>query len=188
MLSIRKALPFAALAALSTAAPAAPYVYTITATATGALDGTSYTNALVTLTATADTANVLGGGGVFIVPATVTVSVAGVGADAFTGPFDVFDNQNTLIGGLDQTDGTGDVLDTVDPAFGTYDLRSPIGPVTGGAIYEFGTGFATTRGLFHIDAATTSTFTASPQAVPEPSAFAALGVGALAVFRRRKRV
>jgi hypothetical protein len=77
------ALVFAALVGFAAPAHAVPITYTETAIATGMLDGTNFTNALVTITGTGDTATaptgVVGIHFYFPFPGVVTVTVTGVG-------------------------------------------------------------------------------------------------------------
>src|SRR5262249_4502584 len=94
-------LAFSVLAAamgLGFAAPAhaVPIEYMETATATGTLDGKSFTNAQVTLTVTGDTAAAPPGGGlqIYVLPG-ATVTVAGVGSDTLLHS-EVFVNQDFM--------------------------------------------------------------------------------------------
>jgi hypothetical protein len=105
--------------------------YTEQAVGSGGLGGTAYTNALVTITFTGDTANVTGGSGFFInTVGTTTVTVAGLGLATFTDTMGAFDNQTfnpAFVGIGDLTQGAS-VLDTdSSAAWLTYDLKSAIG-------------------------------------------------------------
>ena len=79
-----------AIAAFPEIVTAASITYTETATGTGTLDGTAFTNALVTVTLLGDTSNVAGGSCCWSVSGTATVSVAGVGADTLTDDIHAF--------------------------------------------------------------------------------------------------
>jgi hypothetical protein len=59
-------------------------VITETTIASGSLDGTAFSDALVTLTVMGSPTNMTGGAPIFKLPGTATVSVAGNGTDTFT--------------------------------------------------------------------------------------------------------
>src|SRR5579862_1176439 len=69
-------------------ASAAPITYTETLTASGTLGGTTFTDALVTVTLTGDTSNVTAGPvphtDVLVNTGSATVSVSGIGTGTFT--------------------------------------------------------------------------------------------------------
>jgi hypothetical protein len=121
------------------AAPAAiatPITYVFSGPATGTLNGTPFTDTNVTVTATADTANiVLADPGIPCVPATsVVVNITGVGAVTATAANVVFDNQSTSVWGT--TNGTcaaaaGDWIDQDNALAATYALATSLGPTTG---------------------------------------------------------
>jgi hypothetical protein len=168
-----------------------------TATATGSLGGQSFANALVTLTATGDTANVLTDGfqsAEMSVPLDLTI--AGVGSTEFTDPIIVVFNGHT---GPNEAYGFGDtypnivegyaILSTFVPYTGTfYDLQSAIGPIDGVALYNSGILFNTVAGGFEITTAENATFQAvTPAATPEPSSLMLLGTGVLGFARVMRR-
>ncbi len=144
-------------------AQAGPITYSLTATASGTLGGSSFTNALVTVTLSGDTANVVPGPAPYtdIVTnsGTATVSVAGLGIGIFTDTIVILSTLNdpalnTFFGAptgliLDNTTGTGILLQT-GAIFSTYDLRSSLGPIpgTGGRRERIPdhTGFSNNRG------------------------------------------
>ena len=67
------------------------------------------------------------------------------------------------------------ILDTFSSAFATYGLSTAIGPVTGGAVFNSGTGFATTAGTLIIGSISgDATFTAT---IPEPATWAMMALG-----------
>jgi hypothetical protein len=174
-------------------AGAGPILYTEQAVGSGTLGGVPFTNALVTVTFTGDTANVTGGPLFLNTVGAETVTVAGIGTAAVTEPFlDAFDNQSTSgagIGAGTSSSFAPDILDTFNPAFATYDLRSFIGPLSGIPAFNPTITFSTSLGAFNLQSvAGDSTFTATSP-VPEPSGLALLGLGtaALAGWRWRKR-
>lgn len=192
------------LMGLTGRAEAALITYTETATISGTLGATSFSNALVTITGLADTNNVIGGGTFFSVPVVATVTVAGVGSGTLTDIVQVSSgiNGNPEAGFVAKklvSDPFFTVLlDTRNAALTNYDLKSPIGPVTGGAstANPFGLKFGSTAGDFAITGVAngTSTFLATGgiTAVPEPSTLTGAALASLMglgyAWRRRRAV
>jgi hypothetical protein len=168
-------------------------------TATGTLNGSPFTNALVTVSLTGDTNNVHAGGGVqlFSNAGTITVTIAGLGTATFVGY--MFESAFTDLNGGMVTPArcgigvsgngySGSVSDTGSAQCSTYDLKTPI-TVTGIALPRLNIPFVTDLGPFSMSSFSgTSTFTAT--VVPEPSSICLMGVG-IALFvgfnRARKR-
>jgi PEP-CTERM motif len=176
---------FTALAVLLAAdrrADASLITYTETDTASGSLGGTPFTDALVTIVFTGDTADVTGGGGVFFNEVgTVTVTVAGLGTATFTDSMEINANQSIIPSFVGIGDNTvaGTILGTESAGLSSYDLMTSIGPVSGIAVLNPGHHtFNTTSGDFTLtsDVAGTSIFTADAT-VPEPSSVFLLGSG-----------
>lgn len=168
------------------------------ATANGFLDGTSFTGALVTLTFTGDTSNIVSDAGFLTINGTGTMFVAGVGGDAFQDIFEAYSIPASGRAGFqDVIVGSSVVLETESAALDGYGLTTSIGPVVGLAGIATGESFATaTGGTFGITAISvindnqTSTYTATVgTAVPEPGSFLLLGAGiaGLAAFKLRRK-
>jgi hypothetical protein len=176
-------------------AKASPITYTESATVSGSLNGVSFTNELLTLTGTGDTANVVTNGNPYNVLTTATFTLAGSGSGTFTVGLDVFDNPSALSGtaGFQRATQSSDLLDTVNAAFVSYGLTTSIGPITGSPLFNPGLSFSTTAGPLILDSASAAAFTANAgtvSAVPLPAALPlfATGLGALGLLGwRRKR-
>jgi hypothetical protein len=177
-------------------AAASPIIYSESITTNGVLDGTTFTDELVTLTFTADTANVT-----FIqgsnftqysnVPSVGTVTVAGVGSatlsDAMSLSFFAFPTFSEF--SVTDTLLSTDVLDTfaVTSGFAGYTMVGPLSPVSGGASYTVGTLFGTDLGSFEFTktGGGVSTVTATP--VPEPSDLVPVAIGIVGLMALRRR-
>ena len=161
---------------------AALITYTESATASGSLDGVTFTDATVLLSMNNDTTNVTsGGGGFFFNFGTATVSIGGGPAVTFTNPIDVFSYQpSTIVGFSDTTVGL-DILDTLNGSFATYALTTSIGPITDVSLTNGGFSFPTSGGAFVltsvVDRMSTFTATTTLAAVPEPQTWALMLVG-----------
>lgn len=171
------------VASASGRSEAAFIMYTESAVGSGSLGGTAFTNALVTLTGTADTNNVTNPStDLFTNPlSSATVTVAGVGTATFTDAFQITLRRNAQVAGFGDLTTNAFVLGNTNAAFATYDLRSPIGPLTGPSVGLPGSVSGTTSGSLVINSAPgQATFTASPNAVPEPSSLTLCVVAGLA--------
>jgi hypothetical protein len=155
----------------------AQITYTMEATASGSLDGITFTDATVLLSMNNNTTNVTTDGlGDFENAGTATVSVGGGPAVTFTGPIQVIlDQSDTGIGFEDLS--VDDILDEFNASFATYDLTTSMGPIVGGSAFNAGSSFATTGGAFVLTSAGDATFTAATTAIPEPSSWVMMLTG-----------
>ena len=155
-------------------AEAAFLTYTETVIASGSLNGAAFTNAMLTISATGDTSQVVTSNGFYsLTPMTNNFTIVGVGSGSFSSAaFQLFVNQAAMAAGFGANGNS--ILDTFNTAFSTYTLTTAIGPVSGSSYINPGTSFATTSGSFILSSTTGNvTFTA----VPEPASLAMLGVG-----------
>jgi hypothetical protein len=176
-------------------AKASTITYTESATVSGSLNGTSFTNELLTLTGTGDTATIVGTTGYITISLTPSFSVAGVGSGTLTSPFVVFEQQSNSAVGFELT-GSLDLLDTFNAVFATYNLSTSIGPATGSSAINAGHSFSTNVGPLILTSAGDATFTAvggsgpPPSAVPLPAALPLFATGlaglGLLGWRRKK--
>jgi hypothetical protein len=176
---------------------AAPITYTESAIVSGTLGGTAFSNAVITITGTADTTGVVNDFGVLRNPlSSASFSIAGDGSGTFTGAIQVFDNPfsspTAAAGFADTSLGLTSILDTFNSVFAAYDLATAIGPITGAPFINPGSAFATTAGALVINDSGTSTFTATTgiTAVPLPAALPLFATGLVGLgllgWRRKK--
>jgi hypothetical protein len=164
--------------------------YTETATISGALNGVFFSNDLLTLTGTADPANITISSGIFFNQLSLSFSVAGVGGGTFTDTTSVVANPGLTRAGFSDITADLAILFTTDnPVFSTFDLSTSIGPIAGSALFNV-TSFGTTAGAFLIESSGDATFTAVASGVPEPSTWAMMilgfaGIGLIGCRRRK---
>jgi hypothetical protein len=172
---------------LPRAVQASTITYTESATASGALDGTPFTNSLVTLSLTGDTSSIFAISGGFQINGTATVSVSGGGSDTFSDLIGVY-VFNAFAGFTDVTRRNIAIFgDSSSPSFVGYGLATALGPISNSVTdFNLNTPFNTTGGSFDMTALSgNATFTAAP--APEPSSLfmLATGLGLLGFLARK---
>ena len=161
-----------ATGAVSTPASAILITYTQTAVVSGSLNGTAFTDNVLTLTMTGDTSNIIPE---FQLYAPLAFTLSGGGSGVFTGETSINlqqVGQAGLVVFLVATDFT--FIDA--PEFATYDLSTAFGPVTSEDAFVYGVPLPTSAGDLILDPFTigTATFTAT---IPEPSTWAMMLLG-----------
>jgi hypothetical protein len=152
--------------------------YTEQATASGSLDGISFTDATVVLTMNNNTTNVTNSAsGDFENLGTATISVGGGSPVTFTDSIQIFSSQSVTTVGFEDLSVGDDILDDLSASFATYDLTTAIGPIVGSSKINPGSSFTTTGGALVLTSAGEATFTAASSAIPEPSSWAMMLIG-----------
>ena len=180
-------------AAVDNPASAGSITYIETATASGSLGGTSFMNALLTFTATADTNNVIsvpGSPGVLGVNnSSAMIDIMGIGSATLTEATLTFVNTNTNVEAAGLTAGTVaspvvDLLGVKNSAFATYGLTTSIGPLSGTLFSRYwlthdydGAGDLVLTTLLNSPGGTFQAI--SEPSVPEPSTLVSATIAAL---------
>jgi hypothetical protein len=142
-----------ALVGFASSADATPIKYEFSGTGSGAIGGTSFTDALVVFTGTADNADVetlsfMGFTFYAVGLDTLTVNIAGIGTATLTEPAEVFDFPQAIIdpgneipplpglilGRIDNPPDLGGftgMAAVFDNSLGGYDLKTSFGPIGG---------------------------------------------------------
>jgi hypothetical protein len=174
-----------------TAAAACASTITVTESlvTSGTLNGTIFTNELLTVSLQGDTGSVTNPSpGRFELIGTGSVNVATVGSDAFTDAMEAFVNQTGGFGGFVDNVTGFQVLVNLNAAFATYALNTSIGPLSGTSAGIPGTAYPTTGGSLVLngpfDVDHPATFTAAVTS-PEPGTLGLLSVGIGLAFIRR---
>jgi len=165
--------------------------YTFSFTITGSLNGVPFTDASGTLTATSDTVTGPIDDAFFAYVPSLSFSIEGVGSGVLidTNPF-VFDAPSSsplnatvplcetygCVGFGDTSGPLAEFYSTSD-IFNTYDLGTSIGPIPVQFPFTAGGSADTSAGILDVSPFSDVTFTAAPDATPEPSSLLLLGSG-----------
>ncbi|MDP9169545.1 MAG: hypothetical protein M3N54_02905 [Acidobacteriota bacterium] len=176
---------------------AGPITFSYSGIGSGTLGGTAFSNAAFTISALADTTNILAfGTGFSLIDTSASIMITGFGTFAFTSPTRNFVNDSSHIAGFSfSTGGTSgtDLLDTTSNiALSTWAMLTSVGPVTGtGTLMQWFTVNARTKSgtLIFNNATPTITFQAIvPTPEPEGSILMLSGFagGGLLLFLKRR--
>jgi hypothetical protein len=180
------------LVAAASFASAGTVTFTDSFTGTGTLGSNSFTDSLVTISGSGDTANVHG---TVLFPLTsATITIASLNQTVnLTAPFQnvqLFNNNNFELTALSESNNDGIVFGVVSNALNGADFSSQVGPVDAQTFFLSSPFYATDGGSFNLAGPTiiegTSTFTLNGSATPEPATIALFGFGLLALpaFKR----
>lgn len=177
---------------------AGPITFTFSGTGSGTIGGNPFASSAFTITALADTVNIVplsGGGGFSLDNSSASITIAGQGTFSFTTATREFVNNNSS--GVGFSRGTQFGADLVyaasNPAFATYALDTSIGPFVGvGQLLQWSNPTVTTSGgtLVFDNGNPTVTFQATlGAAVPEPGSYVLIlsGILGLVVMKRSAR-
>ena len=174
---------------LSISAPAAQIIYVWEGSISGSLDGSSFTSEPFVLTLAADTDNITTfSDGIFVNNDSASIDLLG---QTLTISTPTTTNLNDSFDGVTFGNDVAmfDILLTFDGALDGYDLASPFGPLVVAPpdtfVSQAGTPLATSGGALLISDSDSTTLSFS--AIPEPSTLVLLGLGGLALCRRRSR-
>jgi len=194
-------LGLAALLCGAKGAQAGTITYTVSAVASGTLGSTSFTSASVTIEFVGDPTKPQNEGvghdlwinhGLNGETGTVTIMMPG--GPPVTATFDAgtvaYDEQKGGSAGISFGVGGSTILATIETDFLTYELKTPIGPVSGTALINPNSIVGTSLGpLTFSSVGATSTFTATTgtTTIPEPGSLIFVSTGLLSLIGLARR-
>ena len=190
---INKALIAIIAIFVSTSIHATPITFTFNGIGDLALDSVEYDSTEFTVILNADTNNIQVFGSIFrYEPVSATIDIGVLGTGTFdSNPVYVFSSQSSTVAGFG-IDSHGDLFGTINSVLASYDMQSNLSP-TSGSPNDPGqwTNVGTSLGPMSFDNFTSSTFSASLSAVPEPGILPLLAAGGIVMvavkFMRRKK-
>jgi len=168
--------------------------FTDITTASGTIGSTSFTSALITISAVGDTSNIQSfSGGFSINDDSASITINGLGTFPFITGTRFFVNNLNETPGFSRATGADLIDGPTDPAFSSWNMLTSIGPITGdtGQILQWTLiPVLTSGGVLVLDNAYPTDITFSAQVgapVPEPGTLLLLATGLLGVGRFVKR-
>jgi hypothetical protein len=177
-MALARIVTFLCVLILATTSHASPITYSIFTYASGVLNGSTFTNQLVTIRYFGDTAGLTTAGTSIIEPFGATgVDVQGLGSDLLTDSTFFFVDNATLTAGIYDSS-TATSIDVIAPEFGTYSAAAALGPILGSFYSSPGASLATAHGSFTLSSYfPVAGFEAQLAPVPEPSTLVLLLTG-----------
>ncbi|MEM8680227.1 MAG: hypothetical protein AAGF97_12840 [Planctomycetota bacterium] len=151
--------------------------YIMRGNGSGFFNGVAFSDRDFSLTATADTDNIIGGPVFTLVNDMTDVFIDGIGTDILTNEIQTVSNQNTDLAGFGDNNLNLGIHFANNPVFATYDLSTSLPETPGVPVFNSGINFTTSSGSVSWSDVTSISFQAI--VVPEPAAATPLLFGLL---------
>lgn len=186
-----RSLLLLAIGATAVAASAAPATYTVSGVASGTLNGVAFQNQAFSLVGVGDAAGVYDYASGIRMNANLAMSFSlGTTTGTLAQVGDVFVNDGMTCAGFGLGGSKGDVLDLAALGYRGVDLKSNLDATSGITFLLHLNNVATSAGTLNVTSFDGGSFRVAssfaPQPTPEPASFAALGVGAVTLLRRKR--
>ena len=146
---------------------AASVTYIVRGNGSGLMNGMAFTDQDFTITASADTANIMGGPVFVVINDSTQVAIDGLGMDDFTNEVQTVSNQNTGLAGFGDNGFSLGVQFVNNLIFSSYDLSTSLPETPGAPVFNSGISFPTVNG--GVTWTNVSTVSFEAMVVPEPT-------------------